>query len=469
VTPLGDLSGARIVVCNWRDLKHPRAGGAEVYCHRIAEQFAAAGATVQLLTAEVEGAPRDEVVGGVRVHRAGNALTVYPRALLWLLRNRKRVDAVVDCQNGIPFFTPLAVGRTTPVVCVIHHVHQEQFSLYLSRPAAAVARLLEGRFTRSVYRGRSFAVVSPSTRTDARRVLKLRGSIHVVANGIEQRPAPRVGRTVQPRIAIVGRLVPHKRVDYLLESLRDVRLAVPGVHLDVIGDGPARAALERRTAELGLEQAVTFHGFVDDETKRRLVAQSWLTAITSLSEGWGLTIIEAAALGIPAVGLDVAGVRDAIRDHRTGWLVRDRDELTPALVNALRRLGDPLEAQAFGARARAWAASFSWRTSAEHLAQVLLAEGDRLGRDHPERRSAVDVGIRMEIPLDRVDPARVAAVARRTDRWRVGPSSVTVLLPGADEDAAAVMLERLEVAHADVEMHVARPLDYLFGTDEVLV
>src|SRR4051812_43352941 len=110
-----------IVVTNWRDLKHPQAGGAELVCQEFAAQAAAAGYRVTLLTASVQGQPRRESVDGYTIRRAGGQFTVYLHALIWLLLNRRSVDAVLDSQNGIPFFTPLAVSRRTPVILLLHH------------------------------------------------------------------------------------------------------------------------------------------------------------------------------------------------------------------------------------------------------------------------------------------------------------------------------------------------------------
>ncbi len=132
----------------------------------------------------------------------------------------------------------------------------------------------------------------------------------------------------------------------------------------------------------------------------------------------------------------------------------------------MRRLADPREAVDFAIRTEAWANGFSWKTTAEHLARVLLTEGDRLKRDDGDRRAASDVAIRMKIPRGSVTIEDVAAVARRTHRWKVDADSVSLLLQGADEDAAVRLLDRLGVDHDDVEMHVARPLDFLFGSAE---
>ena len=90
---------------------------------------------------------------------------------------------VVDCQNGIPFFSPLFAGTDVPVVQVIHHVHQDQFATRFPAPVAALGRFLEGPATRRVYGPRAVVAVSPSTRQELRRRLRFRGPIFVVPNG----------------------------------------------------------------------------------------------------------------------------------------------------------------------------------------------------------------------------------------------------------------------------------------------
>lgn len=458
-----DLHGRRVVFLNWRDLSHPKAGGAEEYCQRLAEQFASAGAVVDLVTSRVEGAPREEVVRGVRVHRIGGTLGVYPRALVWLLRRRRHVDAIVDCQNGIPFFSPLVAAPRTPVVCVVHHVHQEQFELYFSRPAATVGRLLESRGTRLVYARRPIAVVSPSTRADVRRVLRLRGPLHVVPNGITPPGEQDVDRSATPRLVHVGRLVRHKRVDLVLEALRDAREEVADLRLDIVGDGEDRPRLERLALELGVADAVTFHGRLPQADKDRVVLRAWLTVATSVAEGWGLTVVESAAAGVPAVGLDVPGLRDSIRHGHTGWLVQRPGDLARVVLVALDAVSAPEDAAVWGTRARAWAARFTWDASAARLAGVLSAEAERLATPHAERRHQSDLGTVLTLDMDVVDVEALTAVLRRTDTWTYGATDVEVLMAGVDEVGAHVVVERLGLAPSAVRLRVARPEDLLGG------
>ena len=170
------LASQRYLVCNWRDSTHPRAGGAEVYCEQLARQLSALGAEVTLLTSRPCGTARRERANFGQVIRLGGTFTTYPLVLAWLVWNRRRVDGVIDSENGIPYFTPLAVRRSTPVILLIHHVHQEQFAVYFPPVIRGVARWLERTATAWVYGRHPVCAVSPSTRGAIRRALGVRGS-----------------------------------------------------------------------------------------------------------------------------------------------------------------------------------------------------------------------------------------------------------------------------------------------------
>ena len=139
--PASDLSGRRIVIANWRDPWHPEAGGAERYAWEIGLGLVARGATVCYLTARAPGQARRGRHDGIKVVRMGGRFTVYPLVLGWLLAHRRSFDAVLDCQNGIPFFTPWVLPRRVPVLCVMHHVHTAQFGVHFPRWMAWAGRL----------------------------------------------------------------------------------------------------------------------------------------------------------------------------------------------------------------------------------------------------------------------------------------------------------------------------------------
>ncbi|MET8506950.1 glycosyltransferase family 4 protein [Streptomyces sp. NPDC004787] len=462
---LARIAPLDIAFLNWRDPWHPQAGGAEAYAHEIARRFSAAGAHLTFVSACYPGAPAREYREGLRIVRAGGAFGVYPAAAAHLLRNRHAYDAVVDFQNGIPFFSPLFTPRWTADLCVIHHVHQRQFDVRFRRPLSTVGRLLEKQVSRRVYRGRPIVVVSPSTREGARRELGLGNPLHIVPNGSPAGvPAEPAGaRSDTPALTVVSRLVPQKRVDLLLRALPALLRRFPALRLDLCGDGPELPALRDLVGALGVASAVTFHGHVSDARRAELFHRAWLTVVPSAAEGWGLTVIEANAVGTPALAYDVPGLRDAIQPGVNGRLLDPSADLADGVAAALADLADPAARELTAARCRAWAAAFSWDASAERLAQVILEELRRVHRHRRSRRSANDLAVLGRFTAADADATERAAAAalRQTDAWHREGDAFQVLLHGCDELQALTALARLGVHDAALSLAGAR--DVLVG------
>jgi len=382
-----DLSRLRIAIANWRDPWHPQAGGAERYAWEMARGLTQAGAEVHFLTARASGQARQETKDGIEIVRLGGRFTVYPMILCWLLARRRSFDAVLDCQNGIPFFTPLVLPAKVPVLCVVHHVHTAQFGVHFGPWMASVGRLLEGPAARLAYRRHACVAVSPSTVTAMRERLGWTGDIYLVPNGAARPRTTAVAGADATNLVWVGRLVPHKRAERLLPVAERLRRQSPGDRqvIDVVGHGPAAGPLAAQVAADGLDSVVRLRGFVEEQAKQALVAGSLLHLNTSQGEGWGLCVLEAAALGVPTVAYDVDGLHDAVRDGETGWLVRDGEQLADVVDQALKELSDPARRQAVATACRRWAAQFDWGHSTARMAALIRASvtaGTSLARRH---------------------------------------------------------------------------------------
>jgi glycosyltransferase involved in cell wall biosynthesis len=398
-----DLTGVRVVIANWRDPWHPEAGGAERYAWEMARAMAARGAVVRFLTARAPGQPRGERRDGIEIVRRGGRFTVYPRALGWLLAHRRSADVVLDCQNGIPFFTPLVLRRRVPVLCVMHHVHTAQFTVHFPVWLAWVGRLLEGPASRLAYRRHACVAVSPSTVAAMRERLRWTGDIYLIPNGTPVPAAPVPAATPEPPdapetgtrpagdpgLVWIGRLVAHKRAE------RIVPVAARGFTIDVIGRGPGAAALSAAIEAApglagtapGPAGAIRVHGYLSETDKQAIVARSLLHLNTSQGEGWGLVVLEAAALGVPTVAYDVEGLRDAVRDGQTGWLVRAGEELADVVERAAKELADPARRTEVAAACRDWAAQLSWERSTARMTRLVSA-CVRLGTSRGTRTGA---------------------------------------------------------------------------------
>ncbi len=367
------ISGARVLFLNWRDSRHPEGGGSERYVHQVAEGLAAAGAQVTLFCAAHDRAPADEVVRGVRIVRRGGRFGVYPRGLLHVVASRP--DLVVDVQNGVPFGTPLV--RRGPVLVLLHHVHREQWPVLFGRAVGAVGWFLESRVAPLLYRGRRYVTVSGATADELDELGVDRDRIAIVVNGVD--PTPRLGvrRSSHPRLVVLGRLVPHKRVEHAIDAVAAWRDTWPGIALDVVGEGWWAPRLAAYAERAGVADRVHFHGFVDERRKHELLAGAWVHLCPSIKEGWGIVVTEAAGHGVPTVAYRSAGgLRDSVRDGVTGVLVDDDEQAFHAAVGRL--LDDAVERARLGREARRDAARYSWEASAAAFTEVVAGELERV-------------------------------------------------------------------------------------------
>lgn len=361
-----------VLMCNWRDTRNPEGGGSERYVEAMARGLVARGHRVTIACAEHDRAPRDEVVDGVRFVRRGSKLGVYLHVLLRLLfRRYGAVDLVVDVQNGLPFFTRLVTRK--PVVLLVHHVHREQWPVVYPGLIGRVGWWIESRLSPRLYRHCQYVTVSTASRDELVALGVDHERIAIVHNGSDPAPYVPAGRSRTPRIVVVGRLVPHKQVEHAIDALAEMLPDHPDLHLDLVGDGWWHDDLVSYAAERGLSDHVTFHGFVTEEVKHEVLAASWVMALPSLKEGWGIVIGEAGAHSTPTVAYRSAGgPRESIEDGVSGVLVDTPEEFTAALRELVE---DDDERKRLGAGALALSHQFSWDNAMGHFATLVEVSG----------------------------------------------------------------------------------------------
>jgi glycosyltransferase involved in cell wall biosynthesis len=374
--------GSVLLLC-WRDTGHPQGGGSESYLQRIGAQLAQSGVRVTLRTARYPGAARREVVDGVHISRGGGRYSVYVLALLVMAAarlgcgplRRVRPDVVLDTQNGWPFLARLVFGKRVAVL--VHHCHRDQWPV----AGPLMGRLgwyVESKVSPRVHRGCQHVTVSLPSARDLTDLGVDPNHIAVVRNGLDEAPPQTLllPRSVTPRVAVLSRLVPHKQIEDALDAIATLRPRIPQLHLDVLGGGWWQQRLVDHAALLGISDAVTFHGHVDDVAKHRVLQQCWVHLLPSRKEGWGLAVTEAAQHSVPTIGYrSSGGLTDSIVDGVTGLLVDDREDLVDGLEQLL---SDQVLREQLGAKAQARSVEFSWRLSADAMRAVL--ESMRAGK-----------------------------------------------------------------------------------------
>ncbi len=373
-----------LLLC-WRDTAHPQGGGSETYLQRIGAELAESGVDVTLRTARYPGAARRETVDGVRISRGGGHYTVYIWAGLAMVAarlrlgplRRSRPDVVIDAQNGLPFLARLAFGRR--VILLVHHCHREQWPV-AGRVLGRFGWWVESRLSPRLHRHNQYVTVSLPSARDLSDLGVNAAHVAVVRNGLDEAPAGTLegDRSATPRVVVLSRLVPHKQIEDALDAVAVLRARVPGLHLDIVGGGWWLERLVQHAGQLGISDAVTFHGHVDEVTKHAVVQRSWVHLLPSRKEGWGLAVIEAAQHGVPTIGYrNSGGLTDSVVDGVTGLLVDDHAQLVDRLEQLL---GDRVLREELGAKAAARSREFSWPQSAAAMRSVMesVRDGSRV-------------------------------------------------------------------------------------------
>jgi glycosyltransferase involved in cell wall biosynthesis len=371
-----------LLLC-WRDTGHPQGGGSEAYLERIGAHLAGSGVRVTLRTARYPGARRREVKDGVQISRSGGRYSVYIWAGLAMVAariglgplRRARPDVVIDTQNGLPFMARWAFGRRVAVV--VHHCHREQWPV-AGPVIGRIGWFVESKLSPRVHRHNQYVTVSLPSARDLTGLGVRPDQIAVVRNGLDQAPAQTLTepRSATPRVVVLSRLVPHKQIEDALEAVAALRPRMPDLRLDILGGGWWEQRLVDHAGLLGISDAVTFHGHVDDVTKHHVLQQGWVQVLPSRKEGWGLAVTEAAQHAVPTIGYrSSGGLTDSIVDGVTGLLVDDHADLVDGLE---RLLNDQVLREQLGVKAAIRSGEFSWEQSADAMRTVL--ESVRAGR-----------------------------------------------------------------------------------------
>ena len=363
----------RVLYLSWRDRENPEAGGAETFTERTSEVLTQQGHEVTIFTASFPGASPRTRHGDVDVVRRGSKFSVYLHGLWHVLRHSKEYDVVLDVQNGVPFWSPLA--SKVPVINIVHHVHRDQWSAVFGRHIARLGWFLESKVAPYVYRNTRYVTVSKSTRGELDELGVDPGRVDLVYSGNDRPPDldhyAGLPRTEAPTMLFLGRLVPHKHVEQAVDILASRAMSHPDLELHVVGGGYWEDEIAKHARARGVEDRVHLHGFVDERVKHELLARAWVVVMPSHKEGWGLTIVEAGLHGTPAVAYGFAGgPSESIVHGRTGLLADSVGEFEDHVIELV---DDSVLRRDLGRTARLYASSFDWGRAGRRLESVIAS------------------------------------------------------------------------------------------------
>lgn len=355
----------RILWFNWRDIRHPDAGGAEVLTHEVMRRLVQNGYDMTLFCPKVKGRSDNEVIDGVKIIREGGKYTVYRQGRNYFKRNQENYDLVIDEINPRPFLNPKVLNGK-PALVLFHQLIREEWFYEMPFPISYFCHFYENKWLLP-YKNTRTLTVSESSKMDLEKIgFK---NVRVMPMGVSVDPLNAISsKENDPTIVFIGRLKKHKLPDDAVNAFSILKKDLPLAKMWIIGNGYMLGRL-RKTAT----KDVTFFGHVENTMKYNLLSRAHVVLIPSIREGWGLIVIESNAMGTPVVAYNVNGLRDSVVDGKNGFLVWEKNPEFLA-KHALKLLKDKELLHRLSNQALEYSRHFSW----DKTTDFFISEIDKL-------------------------------------------------------------------------------------------
>lgn len=359
-----------ILMLNWRDLRNPEAGGAELHMHEIGSRWARQGHEITLLCGGFSGGRSREDADGIDVHRVGNKYAIYFQVPKYLSSSKfmSAFDVVYESINTVPFFSP--IFSRAPVAAQIYSI-DNRLVLFQEFPLHKIGPMM-GAFAASsvipaLYKKCNVATIS---RYSKRRLVEegfQADQVQVAYPGVSDgfrhlvEEAPEVERP-NSTLVYLGRLKRYKGIEDLILAMPAVRKKIPLARLLVVGKGEYEGTLRALASQLGIGNAVEFCGFLPEEKKAALLKSASLFLCTSKDEGgWTISAVEAMSAGVPI--LVTSSQMDVVEEGLNGHLLSSTEPDAIARA-ALSILEDSSVWSRYSANAKEFSGRFSWDSTA---------------------------------------------------------------------------------------------------------
>jgi glycosyltransferase involved in cell wall biosynthesis len=362
-----------ILILNWRDPKNPKSGGAEVVTMEHAMAWVKAGHDVTWFTSKFKGARRKEKVNGVNIVRRGNFLTVHFLFFLYYVLNSKyrNFDIYIDEIHGLPFFTPLYVRK--PKIAFIHEVAGEIWDYMFPFPINKIGKFIEP-FYFTLYRNTKFWTDANSTIEELTRYGIKKQNCIAIPCPANSKPVSSLSlKEKKPTFIFVSRVVKMKGIEEVIKAFFHILKTAKDGQLWIVGDGDPRYLeyLKKTMHTYTISTKVKFFGKLSEDKKLELMRKSHLLLHASKKEGWGLVVIEAASQGTPAVVYNVAGLRDSVKNGKTGIVLSKNTPLEMAR-QAIKLINNKQEYYKLQENAVDWAKSLTWKKATQQSLNLIL-------------------------------------------------------------------------------------------------
>ncbi len=356
-----------ILVVNWRCIKNPEMGGAEIHLHEIFKRIVKMGHDVTLVAHKFSGAPDKETIDGIKIIRYGNKFLFNHQFKIFYksVLSKQNFDIIVDDISKIPL--NISQYSKEPVVGILHHIHGNSLYKEIPFPLAYYIINQEKKIPRNYSNSKIFTV-SNSTSSELVKLGFEKNKIDILYNAVDHNlfKNTKIEKSKSPLFTYIGRIKNYKNIDQIIRAVKIIKQDIPAIKFIIGGRGDYLDKLKELIKKENLEKNIEFAGFLTEKEKAELLGKAWLFVTMAEKEGWGITVIESNAMKTPTIGSNVPGLRDSIRDGETGYLV-ELENIEQLALKIKDTITNKEVLNKLSENAYKWSQNFSWERSATHF------------------------------------------------------------------------------------------------------
>ena len=336
-----------------RDIKNPKAGGAERTIYEVGTRLSKLNIEINLVTVNPGNLLEYENVDGIITHRIkGNIKThLSVRKMI----NKIRPDVIVDDMgHAVPWFSSWFTDK--PVIIFFRHLHARSLPGQVNFLLAKAIIFME-RLYPFIYKNNIFVTESNTSENDLISLGIKKDRIVRIPPGVDLDLFHRGKKTDNVQLVYFGGLRKYKRPEYAITVYENLSKKIENLKLIFVGNGPLLNEIKDKIKDKNYN--IAFTGRVDYDNLAKIIRESWVNLHFSVTEGWGLSIMESSASGTPTVAFSVPGVVDTINNNYNGFLVNSVDEFTDKILDIIKNEDE------FIANSRKFAENFTWEKTAD--------------------------------------------------------------------------------------------------------
>ena len=349
-----------ILWLNHRDPLNPKAGGAERTIVEIGKRLISQGDTVTIYSARWRGSTKFDTIEGINIIRLGGNIAIHFLLPVDLMRHKYSI-IINDLGHGVPWPSAILLSKNNLVF--FRHLHARSLPGQVNFFLGKIITFMEKLYP-YIYSNTKIITESSTSQEDLIGLGIKNGNIIKIPPGVDLEFFHPGKKSNNVQLIYFGGIRKYKRPELILDVYRQIKDVIKDLKIVVAGDGKLLSRIKEET--ISHKYNIEFVGKIDRETLSELLRESWVNLHFSTTEGWGYSILEAAASGTPTVAFKVPGVVDTIENNYNGFLVDQIEEFKERLLETIKKNIE------FSKNSRAFAERFNW-DSTEELWRNIIA------------------------------------------------------------------------------------------------